>query len=107
MNKRYPRVIDAHVHLFPDRMFDAIWRWFEQHAWPMRYQLYAQEVARFLLSRGVSRLVALKDWARDIGRWTAEGRDVWCFFDNDVKSAAPADARHLSEMVRKSGTGVG
>ncbi len=43
---------------------------------------------------------ALKDWARDIGRWIEEGRDVWCFFDNDVKSAAPADARRLSEILR-------
>ncbi|UQA63598.1 amidohydrolase family protein [Polyangium aurulentum] len=54
-----PPVIDAHVHLFPDRMFDAIWRWFDQHAWPMRYRLYAQDVTRFLLSRGVTRIVAL------------------------------------------------
>jgi uncharacterized protein len=54
-----PPVIDAHVHLFPDRIFEAIWRWFEAHAWPVRYRVYAAEVARFLLSRGVSRVVAL------------------------------------------------
>jgi hypothetical protein len=54
-----PEVIDAHVHLFPDGVFEAIWRWFDAHAWPVRYRLRAPEVIRFLLSRGVSRVVAL------------------------------------------------
>jgi uncharacterized protein YecE (DUF72 family) len=37
--------------------------------------------------------------ARYIARWRNEGRDVWCFFDNDVKSAAPADAKRLLERI--------
>jgi uncharacterized protein YecE (DUF72 family) len=37
----------------------------------------------------------LKRWAGHIQRWRSEGRDVWCFFDNDVKSAAPRDALRL------------
>lgn len=45
---------------------------------------------------------ALADWARDIRRWRQEGRDVWCFFDNDVKSAAPADADRLLAMLGKT-----
>ncbi len=54
-----PPVIDAHVHLFPDGVFAAIWRWFEAHAWPVRYKLHSREVIDFLLSRGINRLVAL------------------------------------------------
>ncbi len=54
-----PEVVDAHVHLFPDRLFEAVWRWFETHGWPIRYQLHTQEVIAFLLSRGVARVVAL------------------------------------------------
>jgi len=54
-----PEVIDAHVHLFPDAVFHALWRWFEEHAWPVRYKLRAREVADFLFSRGVSKIVAL------------------------------------------------
>jgi hypothetical protein len=54
-----PEVVDAHVHLFPDPVFEALWRWFEKHAWPIRYKLYAKEVCDFLFSRGVSRIVAL------------------------------------------------
>src|SRR6185369_11232995 len=54
-----PAVVDAHVHLFPDNLFAAIWRWFGAHGWPIRYELNSPAVVDFLLSRGVSRIVAL------------------------------------------------
>jgi predicted TIM-barrel fold metal-dependent hydrolase len=53
------RLFDAHVHLFPERVFEAIWRWFGQHAWPIRYRLHAEQVVEFLSARGVSRMTAL------------------------------------------------
>ena len=53
------RVFDAHVHLFPEPVFRALWRWFETHAWPIRYRLMAEEVISFLESRGVERMTAL------------------------------------------------
>ncbi len=52
-------VLDAHVHLFPPGMFDAIWRWFDAHAWPVRYRLHAEEVIAFLRERGVAQFCAL------------------------------------------------
>lgn len=69
-----PPVIDAHVHIFPDRIAEAIWCWFgmptrhiyegnpcaEKNAWDIRYKgLQSQQVAEYLLSRGVSHVVAL------------------------------------------------
>ncbi len=54
-----PPVIDAHVHLFPDRVFEAIWRWFNTYAWPVRYPLTTPRVLEFLFSRGVTEVVAL------------------------------------------------
>ena len=54
-----PFVVDAHVHLFPERVFNAIWRWFEQFGWPIRYRLVSPGVLEFLLSRGVGHVVAL------------------------------------------------
>ena len=30
----------------------------------------------------------------------AEGRDVYAYFDNDIKSAAPFDAEALKQLVR-------
>lgn len=54
-----PPVIDAHVHLFPDRVFEAVWRWFDRHGWPIRYKLHSPQVLEFLFSRGITRVVAL------------------------------------------------
>lgn len=54
-----PPVLDAHVHLFPPRVFEAIWRWFDQHAWPIRYRLHSEAVLDFLFSRGVREIIAL------------------------------------------------
>ena len=41
---------------------------------------------------------ALKDWAAHIRRWR-KNRDVFVYFDNDIKSAAPADAQQLIDML--------
>jgi uncharacterized protein YecE (DUF72 family) len=42
----------------------------------------------------------LRDWARHILAWQRDNRDVYVYFDNDQKSAAPADARRLCEFLR-------
>lgn len=54
-----PLVVDAHVHLFPDDMFAAVWQWFDRYGWPVRYRFEAERVVDFLTSRGVGRLVGL------------------------------------------------
>jgi uncharacterized protein YecE (DUF72 family) len=41
----------------------------------------------------------LSAWAAQIGRWRADGRDVYAYFDNDVKSAAPLDAQALMRLT--------
>jgi predicted TIM-barrel fold metal-dependent hydrolase len=55
----WPFTVDAHVHLFPDHLFSAVWLWFEQFGWPVRYRLTSPEIIDFLLSRGVNHIVAL------------------------------------------------
>lgn len=55
-----PQVIDAHVHIFPDWVFSAVHKWFDSHAWKIRYRLKSEEIIRFLLNRGVSHIVALQ-----------------------------------------------
>lgn len=42
---------------------------------------------------------ALDAWADRIRGWTGEGRDVVCYFDNDMKVHAPADAMALLERL--------
>jgi uncharacterized protein YecE (DUF72 family) len=41
----------------------------------------------------------LRAWARRIRAWQRAGRRVFVYFDNDQKSAAPADARRLMTML--------
>jgi uncharacterized protein YecE (DUF72 family) len=45
----------------------------------------------------------LQKWAGDIARWREEGRAVFCYFDNDIKSAAPEDARKLLDLMDAAG----
>ena len=39
---------------------------------------------------------ALDDWAARMDEWRASGRDVFVYFDNDVKVRAPFDAMYLA-----------
>lgn len=47
-------VVDAHAHVFPERVLAAIWRWFDAYGWPIRYRIPADDLLRFLASRGVA-----------------------------------------------------
>jgi predicted TIM-barrel fold metal-dependent hydrolase len=69
-------VVDAHVHLFPDRLFAAVRRWFDAHAWPIRYRLDAAQTVELLRARGVDHVVALTyahkpGLARALNDWMA------------------------------------
>ena len=55
-----PLVVDAHVHIFPSNIFSAIWAWFDENAWPIRYRLSTSAVLGHLLSHGVSHIIALQ-----------------------------------------------
>ncbi len=41
----------------------------------------------------------LAGWAETMERWSAEGRDVYCFFDNDEAGYAAANAARLAELT--------
>jgi uncharacterized protein YecE (DUF72 family) len=41
----------------------------------------------------------LAEWAERIRSWTKRGNDVYVYFDNDQKSAAPADGLKLRRML--------
>jgi uncharacterized protein YecE (DUF72 family) len=43
---------------------------------------------------------ALDGWARRIRRWDRDGRDVYVYFDNDMKVKAPFDALNLMHKLR-------
>jgi len=72
-----PPVIDAHVHIFPSAISSAVWKWFDDNAWKIRYKITSSRVIEFLLSHGVKHIVALQyahkpGIARLLNRYMAE-----------------------------------
>jgi predicted TIM-barrel fold metal-dependent hydrolase len=70
-------IVDAHVHVFPDPVFEALWRWFERFGWPVRYRLTTPKLLDHLFTRGVSKVVALHyghkpGMSRSLNRYVAE-----------------------------------
>lgn len=53
-------VIDAHVHVFPDGIFKAVHRWFDCHAWHIRYRLPTKDIFSRLFTWGISHVAALQ-----------------------------------------------
>jgi uncharacterized protein YecE (DUF72 family) len=49
--------------------------------------------------RGHYPTATVKGWAGRIGSWKKQGCDIYVYFDNDQKSAAPADASKLKRML--------
>ena len=68
--------VDAHVHVFPDRTFQAVRNWFDTHAWRIRYRDASENLIQFLLDRGVAHVIALQyahkpGIARDLNAYMA------------------------------------
>jgi len=71
LSKLPPRIADFHVHLFPDRMFDAIWeRFVSDYGWDVIHHLYYRECMDHLAERGVE-LVVYSNYAhrKGVARW--------------------------------------
>ena len=41
----------------------------------------------------------LKRWAKDLSSWVNDGKDVFCYFDNDEKGYAAQNALRLKELL--------
>ncbi len=51
-------IIDVHVHIFPERMFKAIWKYFENRDWVVHHE-NIEEMQKTLSAHGVSHAAAL------------------------------------------------
>lgn len=70
-------VFDAHVHLWPDAIYRALWRWFDAHAWRIAFRGTAEQTLDHLRARSVTRATALlyahkPGIARELNRFSAE-----------------------------------
>ncbi len=56
-----PGIVDAHVHFLPDRLQDAVWRWFDRLTppWPVTYRGPAEDRLTALAACGVRHHTAL------------------------------------------------
>ncbi|MBC2716253.1 MAG: amidohydrolase family protein [Desulfobacteraceae bacterium] len=69
------KIIDFHVHLFPDRLLDSIWRYFSDvYQWKVRYHMYYRDCVDHLRQKGVVRIV-YSNYAHKAG--IAEGLNNW------------------------------
>ncbi len=103
MNPKPEKIIDFHVHLFPDRMFEAIWDYFRTHyAWEVKTRLYWRQCIAHLKACGVEKIVfsnyahragvakGLNDWNLEILK---QYPDLYCFAayhpdDDDARAGA-------------------
>ena len=102
-------IVDFHVHLFPDKMFDAIWQYFSKgYGWDVLYQYYYRETIEFLRENGVGPIVysnyahktgvakGLNEWNKEV---LDEFDDLYCFSafhpeDDDALDIAAAIIDH-------------
>jgi predicted TIM-barrel fold metal-dependent hydrolase len=52
-------IIDTHVHVFPQKLFEAVKHWFEGFAWKFRYEGSPEELLQAQFDNGVAGLVLL------------------------------------------------
>ena len=78
-----PGLIDCHVHFMPDRVLQAVWRYFDRGAehygtrWPVQYRTSEAERIATLRALGVRRFPALlyphkPDMAASLSEWARE-----------------------------------
>jgi len=90
------KTIDFHTHFFPNKLFGALWRWFETHAWSIKYKLPADELISVLKKEGVDRCVSLhyphkKDMAGSLNEWTHHFAEKYSDFVIPFGSLHPDD----------------
>ncbi len=68
------KICDAHIHLFPDRLMEAILHWFVKQGWTMPYRQPVEELLSYLKTIGISSAFVLgyvhkRDMSSGINLW--------------------------------------
>jgi len=88
-SKLPPKLADFHVHLFPDKMFDAIWKHFvTDYGWDVIHKMYYRECIDYLHQHDIE-LIVYSNYAHKPGvaKWLNEWNNkvieqyenVYCF----------------------------
>ncbi len=109
MTRQHPQqIIDFHVHLFPDPLFDAIWDYFlKSYNWEVIHRFYHQQCIDHLKERKVTHIVYSnyahkKGVAESLNDWNLEllnrNEDLYCFaaFHPDDENAIPMAEKMLN-----------
>ena len=99
-------IIDFHVHLFPDKMFDAIWDFFSKgYQWEVIHKLYYRECIQYLRRQGIEKIVYSnyahrEGIAEGLNEWNLrvldENPDLYCFaaFHPQIKMPLPMPKKY-------------
>ncbi len=107
MRRMPPAIVDFHVHLFPDKGFDAIWKVFKSYGADVVYKFYSPQCIDYLGRHGVGHIVFSnyahkKGIAEPMNQWNLALLDrhphLYCFaaFHPDDDNALQDAARALS-----------
>lgn len=98
-------IIDFHVHLFPDKMFDAIWDFFSKgYQWEVIHKFYYRECIQYLRRQGIEKIVYSnyahrEGIAEGLNEWNLrvleENPDLYCF-----AAFHPADENALASAEK-------
>ncbi|KAF9427111.1 hypothetical protein BGZ94_005469 [Podila epigama] len=105
-------IIDAHVHVFPQKLMDAVWTFFENFYWPVRYkETYLKSRADFLVERGVHHVVLLvyahkNGIARELNRFLAKTVDDMNARYTSFTPGSPSGSGSLRPRRVASGLGT-
>jgi uncharacterized protein len=70
------KFIDVHCHGFPNRLFDAIWAYFDKNYWKIYKKYYAKDIISFLSDKGAMYFNLLNyahkpNISRDLNDWSS------------------------------------
>jgi hypothetical protein len=107
-----PPIIDAHVHVFPEALFAAVHKWFDAHAWRIRYRLSTREIFDFLLTHGIRHIIALQyahkpGIARELNGYLAENLKTYRGRVTGLATVFPGEAEAESILGEAFVMGLG
>jgi hypothetical protein len=75
-------IIDFHTHFFPESLYRAIWKWFDDYLWGIQHKVFADELFQKLKSMGISKMVLLNyahkpGMSQMLNQWTREFADKY------------------------------